>query len=350
MVDACRALIDRKRWNLAHGRVTISTVGLVSQIRKLTKELPEISLALSLHAPNQPMRTRIVPTANHFPIESLIEALDRHMMAYLEKRKKSTSKDAAGKVIDYTSEERAKESSRRRAMIEYVMLEGDTSSFECAHQLGKLCENRLLVVNLIPYNKTNVKDKLDCPSWEHMKEFQRIVCSYGTFCTIRRTMGADIDSACGQLITSGQHAEISKLSDSLENQNPPDLKDIEDVGVSQSRTSVANKSTIRGKSASSTKTENQNPSDLKDIEDAGVTLSRPSFANKSTIGVESASSTKTNSLGVKHRLPRGEHANESLSGDANFEHWIQLLSVATTVSATCFAVATVLFLKQSRNR
>ena len=71
-------------------------------------------------------------------------------------------------------------------------MEGETSSFECAHQLGKLCENRHLVVNLIPYNATDVKDKLRCPSGPHMREFRNIVASYGTFCTIRRTMGADI--------------------------------------------------------------------------------------------------------------------------------------------------------------
>jgi len=205
VVHACRALIDRKRWNLAHGRVTVSTVGLVSQIRKLTKEVPEVSLALSLHAPNQEARQAIVPTAKHYPIQDLIDALDGHMMAYLSKR-------------TYTTEERIKESSRRRAMIEYVMLEGETSSLECAHQLGKLCENRQLVVNLIPYNPTDVKDKLQCPTWEHMKEFQNIVSSYGTFCTIRRTMGADIASACGQLITKEEEKEAV-------------VKDIEDMAA-----------------------------------------------------------------------------------------------------------------------
>lgn len=74
----------------------------------------------------------------------------------------------------------------------FFAVEGETSSFECAHQLGKLCENRHLVVNLIPYNQTDVKDKLRCPTKEHMQEFRDIVASYGAFCTIRRTMGADI--------------------------------------------------------------------------------------------------------------------------------------------------------------
>ena len=111
VVNACRAMMDRKRWNLAQGRVTVSTVGLISQIRKLTKELPEVSLALSLHAPNQELRTSIVPTASRYPIEALIDALDGHMLAYLRTRD------------SVTQEERIKESTRRRAMIEYVMCE-----------------------------------------------------------------------------------------------------------------------------------------------------------------------------------------------------------------------------------
>jgi sorting nexin-8 len=186
VVEACRSLLDRRRWNLANGRVTVSTVGLTSQIRKLTRELPDVSLALSLHAPNQAMRNAIVPTAKRYPIEDLIQALDEHMMAYLkDRRKRLLESNKALDKTEYTADERIQESSRRRAMIEYVMLEGPTSSLEAAHELGKLCENRRLVVNLIPYNATDVKDKLQCPPREHMKEFQRIVMSYGSFCTIR---------------------------------------------------------------------------------------------------------------------------------------------------------------------
>ncbi|KAL7565321.1 hypothetical protein ACA910_014605 [Epithemia clementina (nom. ined.)] len=323
VVDACRALIDRKRWNLAHGRVTVSTVGLVSQIRKLTKELPEVSLALSLHAPNQPLRTSIVPTATRYPIESLIEALDEHMMAYLQKRKQRLAKAAAaaGKAEDYTSEERIKESSRRRAMIEYVMLEGETSTFECAHQLGKLCENRQLTVNLIPYNKTNVKDKLACPSWEHMKEFQNIVSSYGTFCTIRRTMGADIDSACGQLITAGQNNAVPQnLNDSSEGKEEADnVKDIEDAASPSRFKEMATAS--RGRSPASTK--------------RGL----PQQRQESDDGDD------------KKLLSKSDHNDTTKQAcHSNLEQWILPLSLATSVSATCFAVATVLFLKQSQRR
>ncbi|CAJ1949582.1 unnamed protein product [Cylindrotheca closterium] len=246
VVGAARSMMDRRRWNMAHGRVTISTVGLVSQIRKLTKELPEVSLALSLHAPNQDARTAIVPTAARYPIEELIDALDGHMTAYLGDRQNDKG---------ITVEERIKESSRRRAMIEYVMLEGETSSFECAHQLGKLCENRHLVVNLIPYNSTDVRDKLRCPSNAHLQEFRDIVASYGSFCTIRRTMGADIASACGQLVKKIDKDERNEAID------------IEDVAGPQN--SLANK-TKKGKvSTRQVKTKAAEPSSSSWIESLG---------------------------------------------------------------------------------
>lgn len=112
MVEACRALIDRKRWNLAHGRVTVSTVGVTPRIHQLTRDLPQVCLALSLHAPNQEMRSAIVPAAKAYKIEGLIDALDRHMMG-------ESSKTYDGTM--FTREERIRESTRRRAMIEYVM-------------------------------------------------------------------------------------------------------------------------------------------------------------------------------------------------------------------------------------
>ena len=117
------------------------------------------------------------------------------------------------KATDFNVEERQTASKKKRAMIEYVMLVGDTSTIEAAHQLGKLCEGRHLVVNLIPYNKTDVKDKLDCPSEEHMQEFRRIVSSYGSFCSIRRTMGADIAGACGQLVVEQEKKQVVDIED-----------------------------------------------------------------------------------------------------------------------------------------
>ena len=114
VVEACRALIDRKRWNLAHGRVTVSTVGIASKIRKLTRDIPEVNLALSLHAPNQRLRSKIVPTAKQYSIEDIIDALDGHILA--EPRKHNANPVNCRPYAGSSS-------ARRRAMIEYVMRE-----------------------------------------------------------------------------------------------------------------------------------------------------------------------------------------------------------------------------------
>ena len=286
-------MIDRTRWNLAHGRVTVSTVGLISQIRKLTKELPEVSLALSLHAPNQEDRTAIVPTATRYPIEKLVEALDDHMMAFLEQRRKrraETNGEDPTQLAPYTEEERIKESSRRRAMIEYVMLEGATSSIKCAHELGKLCENRHIIVNLIPYNQTDVEDELRCPSFEHMRQFRDIVASYGTFCTIRRTMGADIASACGQLVQK---------------------KDLEEK-------------------------ETQRSVDIEDVVTAGQTaavVAKPNSATNSTDPRRDVASDD------------GKSWLDCLSTD-DLEYWLSVLGIAATVSATCFLASSALYFRK----
>jgi len=116
VVTACRALVDRKRWNLAHWRVTVSTVGIASKIRQLTRDLPEICLALSLHAPNQALRSEIVPTAKHYPIEDMIDALDGHMRT-VDKSRVNDGKPHH--QADRTA--LLAHSTKRRAMIEYVM-------------------------------------------------------------------------------------------------------------------------------------------------------------------------------------------------------------------------------------
>ena len=334
VTEACRTMIDRSRWNLAHGRVTVSTVGLISQIRRLTKELPEVSLALSLHAPNQEDRTAIVPTASRYPIEGLIDALDNHMMAYLNQRRKriigeKTTRDDGTPAEQqqqqlqvYTAEERMKESSRRRAMIEYIMLTGETSSFKCAHQLGKLCQNRHLVVNLIPYNATDVKDKLQCPSDKHMLEFRDIVQSYGTFVTIRRTMGADIASACGQLVQKKNNEQDEK-KEAAKNNGVVDVREEEKAAVDI-------EDVVTGRDNNNTK------------------------ANSNKVGAAAAVAAKaTPQVGRSSEEQKDDDSffsfswTESISND-DLDRWSRILMMATTVSATCLMASSVFYLKRKR--
>ena len=238
VLAACRSMIDRRTWNLAHNRVTVSTVGVVTRMRDLTRDLPQVNLALSLHAPTQEMREKIVPAAKGTPIESLIDAVDAHMMALV-----NTQDNPQGNAPLDQEKERQFASKKRRAMIEYVMLTGPTSTLEAAHQLGKLCDGRQLVVNLIPYNKTDVEDELSCPSEEHMMKFRSIVSQYGSFCSIRRTMGSDISGACGQLVVEQQKGK----------QNMKVVGDIED-GFGSARTSK--KENVSVKRPSKRKTHN----------------------------------------------------------------------------------------------
>ena len=309
VTEACRAMIDRGRWNLRHGRVTVSTVGLISQIRRLTKELPEVSLALSLHAPNQKARTAIVPTAARYPIEGLVDALDNHMMVYARHRRNRqrnhTIEEEEGEEAiqgEYTEEERIKESSRRRAMIEYVMLEGESSSFECAHQLGKLCENRHLIVNLIPYNQTDVEDELRCPTTEHMQQFRDIVASYGAFATIRRTMGADIASACGQLVQKKEEEQKEKSKQTA---------DIEDV--IQSRVADERNNTVE--------------TQVTKKETTGSTKDGSNLDNKNTPAV----SPWIDSVSIE-----------------DLDRLSNMLFFATTASATCFVASSILYFRNKR--
>jgi len=185
-------------------------------------------------------------------------------------------------------------------------VEGKTSTLECAHELGKLCEGKALVVNLIPYNQTDVKDKLRCPSLAHIKEFQHIVLSYGVFCTIRRTMGADIDSACGQLITLE--------NDRDEKEAPQVVRDIEDGMTGDSSASVIKKRMAKKATSSSRQK-----------------LSTASSASDTWTGAESST-------------------DDQVDFFMDLEYWIRPLQIATTVAGAAFAVTSALYLRQQMKR
>lgn len=230
--------------------MTVSTVGIVSKIRQLSVDLPEVSLALSLHAPNQTLRETIVPTAHRYPITELIDALDNHMKCYdVEKTKRGS-----------------KTSNIRKAMIEYILLEGPTSTLEAAHELGHLCQNRKFVVNLIPYNSTDAAMK--CPPLEQMRAFRTIVVSYGVFCTIRRTMGADIDSACGQLVKKQQQSVATDIEDVV-----PNVK----VNRKSGSTNIADSATPAGALATKRQHRRKDLGDYVDVLAVATALAACSF-------------------------------------------------------------------------
>jgi 23S rRNA (adenine2503-C2)-methyltransferase len=153
---------------ITHRRTGISTVGWVPGIRALTESDLPIRLALSLHAPEDALRSRIMPVNDRFSVAEVLDAC----AAYYDKR-------------------------RRKVFVEYVMLAGVNDGREQALGLARLLDPRMYKVNLIPYNPTD--SIYDGSSRNAIGRFQAVLEEHGLDATIRLTRGRDIDAACGQL-------------------------------------------------------------------------------------------------------------------------------------------------------
>ena len=164
VLAACERLPDL---GVSHRRTAISTVGWVPGIDRLAEcELP-ISLALSLHAPNDGLRSRLMAVNDRYPLAEVLAACDRY---------------------------RARR--RRKVFVEYVMLDGVNDLPEHARELAALLDPRAYKVNLIPYNPTGAYD--GSPP-ERIERFRAILSEHRLTATVRLTRGRDIDAACGQL-------------------------------------------------------------------------------------------------------------------------------------------------------
>jgi 23S rRNA (adenine2503-C2)-methyltransferase len=164
VLAACERLPDL---GVTHRRTAISTVGWVPGIDRLAEcEMP-VSLALSLHAPNDGLRSRLMPVNERYPIAAVLEACERY---------------------------RARR--RRKVFVEYVMLDGVNDLPEHARELVALLDPRGYKVNLIPYNPTGAYDG---SSPERIERFRSILAEHRLTATVRLTRGRDIDAACGQL-------------------------------------------------------------------------------------------------------------------------------------------------------
>jgi 23S rRNA (adenine2503-C2)-methyltransferase len=169
VVDSMKVMLDDFAYGLSRRRVTLSTSGVVPNIRKLAGALP-VALAVSLHAPNDELRSRIMPINNAYPIAELLAACRE----YLEV------------------------SPRDFITFEYVMLAGVNDAPDHAKELAKLLKKIPAKVNLIPFN--GFPDSgFERSEPARVKRFQQILLDAGFIATIRRTRGDDIDAACGQL-------------------------------------------------------------------------------------------------------------------------------------------------------
>jgi 23S rRNA (adenine2503-C2)-methyltransferase len=152
---------------ITHRRTAISTVGWVPGIDRLAAEPAQIRLALSLHAPEDTLRSQLMPVNDRHPIADVLAACERHY-----------------------------ERHRRLVFVEYVMLAGINDSVGQARQLARLLDPRIYKVNLIPYNPTG---SYDGSGRSAIDAFREALEAGGLRATVRLTRGADIDAACGQL-------------------------------------------------------------------------------------------------------------------------------------------------------
>lgn len=153
---------------ITNRRTAISTVGWIPGIERLTESEMPIRLALSLHAPDEALRSQIMPVNDRYPLRDVLRAC----RDFYEKK-------------------------RRMVFIEYVMLGGVNDGYAQALQLARLLEPWMFKVNLIPYNPTD--SIYDGSSREAIETFRAVLEQHGISATVRLTRGRDIDAACGQL-------------------------------------------------------------------------------------------------------------------------------------------------------
>lgn len=170
LVPALRTMLDDHAYGLSRRRVTVSTSGMVAMIDRLREDCP-VALAVSLHAPNDALRSELVPLNRKDGIDALLDACVR----YLDKAPR-----------DFVT-------------FEYCMLDGVNDTPELAHELVRLVKGRVpCKLNLIPFNPFPASGLKRSPR-ERVMAFARILQDAGIVTTIRKTRGDDIDAACGQL-------------------------------------------------------------------------------------------------------------------------------------------------------
>ena len=169
-LQAVRQLMTRL--NIGARHITISTVGLVPQIRRFSDEELQVRLAVSLHKANDTERSSLLPVNKRWPIDELIRA-----------------------CRDYT------EKTNRRITFEWAAIAGQNDTADEAHRLGKLLTGMLCHVNIIPLNPTAGYRGTPAKS-DNIQRFMTILSRYGVGSTVRVRRGIDIDGGCGQLKTA----------------------------------------------------------------------------------------------------------------------------------------------------
>jgi len=172
VVSSMDLMCDDLAYGLSKRKVTLSTSGVVPALDRLA-ELSDVSLAVSLHAPNDTIRNEIVPINRRYPIAKLL--------------------DSARAYID------AQTDRKRVVTIEYTLLAGVNDQVEHAHELAALLKDYPCKINLIPFNDFP-NSGFKRPSGNAVSRFWKVLMEAGFIVTVRTTRGDDIDAACGQLV------------------------------------------------------------------------------------------------------------------------------------------------------
>jgi len=155
--------------NIGMRHISLSTCGLVDRIYDLAEHKFQLTLSVSLHAPNDEIRRQTMPVSRKFSIEELLQACKHYA-------------EVTGRRISY----------------EYAMIQGINDSDSCAQELAGRLEGTLCHVNLIPVNSV-AGARYHKSSVERQKSFIKILERHGITATVRRTLGSDINASCGQL-------------------------------------------------------------------------------------------------------------------------------------------------------
>lgn len=169
VIDFIRIINDQKAFAIGARHITVSTCGIPDKIIQYGQEGLQINLAISLHAPNNELRNKLMKINKAYPLEVLIPAVKKYI-----------------------------ELANRRVTYEYIMLKDVNDSIECAKELVELIKPTYAYVNLIPYNSVDENGFKRADNVK-VKAFMDYLMKHNVTTTIRKEFGGDIDAACGQL-------------------------------------------------------------------------------------------------------------------------------------------------------
>ncbi|KIE63733.1 Ribosomal RNA large subunit methyltransferase N [Candidatus Riesia pediculischaeffi PTSU] len=170
IIRSIRIVADHHGFNFSEKKIVLSTSGISPMIEKLL-EYSNVGLAISLHAPNDEIRSSIMPINRKYNVQSILDSIHR-----CQKRHVGT----------------------KNITIEYVMLKKINDDLRCAYQLAKILKGLSVKINLIPFNPVDGVD-YECSTAERTHQFLKILKKFGFVTTVRKTKGLDIRASCGQL-------------------------------------------------------------------------------------------------------------------------------------------------------